>query len=133
MAAVAGVTFENTTRLIDTKDYRIQINEAGGGHPIFMIHGGGPGATGWSEVLRVHGLLRGRDALADHAGLDGDILFHAEPQHEFLHALAAEDPHQVVLERKIEARAARVALASGASAELIVDAAGLMPLRAEHV
>jgi 2-hydroxy-6-oxonona-2,4-dienedioate hydrolase len=49
MTAVADVTFENTTRLIDTKDYRIQINEAGEGHPILMIHGGGPGATGWSN------------------------------------------------------------------------------------
>jgi 2-hydroxy-6-oxonona-2,4-dienedioate hydrolase len=49
MPAVADVTFENTTRLVDTKDYRIQINEAGEGHPIFMIHGGGPGATGWSN------------------------------------------------------------------------------------
>src|ERR1700733_4597540 len=45
----AAVTFENSTRRIDTKDYRIQINEAGQGHPIFMIHGGGPGATGWSN------------------------------------------------------------------------------------
>ena len=45
----AAVTFENSTRFIDTKDYRIQINEAGQGHPIFMIHGGGPGATGWSN------------------------------------------------------------------------------------
>jgi 2-hydroxy-6-oxonona-2,4-dienedioate hydrolase len=44
MAAVADMSFENTTRLIDTKDYRIQINEAGEGHPIFLIHGGGPGA-----------------------------------------------------------------------------------------
>jgi 2-hydroxy-6-oxonona-2,4-dienedioate hydrolase len=49
MAAVADVTFENTARLIHTKDYRIQINEAGEGHPIFLIHGGGPGATGWSN------------------------------------------------------------------------------------
>jgi 2-hydroxy-6-oxonona-2,4-dienedioate hydrolase len=49
MAAVADMSFENTTRLIDTKDYRIQINEAGEGHPIFLIHGGGPGATGWSN------------------------------------------------------------------------------------
>ncbi|MDP9057267.1 MAG: alpha/beta fold hydrolase [Pseudomonadota bacterium] len=43
------LTYENTTRLIETKDFRIQINEAGEGHPIFMIHGGGPGATGWSN------------------------------------------------------------------------------------
>ena len=43
------LTFENTKKLVDTKDYRIQINEAGAGHPIFMIHGAGPGATGWSN------------------------------------------------------------------------------------
>jgi len=49
MTAVADVTFEATRRLIDTPDYQIQINEAGTGHPIFMIHGGGPGATGWSN------------------------------------------------------------------------------------
>ncbi|SFL29621.1 alpha/beta fold hydrolase [Geodermatophilus ruber] len=43
------LTFTSTKKLIDTKDYRIQINEAGSGHPVFMIHGTGPGATGWSN------------------------------------------------------------------------------------
>jgi 2-hydroxy-6-oxonona-2,4-dienedioate hydrolase len=46
---MAELTFENTKKIIETKDYRIQINEAGEGHPIFMIHGTGPGATGWSN------------------------------------------------------------------------------------
>jgi 2-hydroxy-6-oxonona-2,4-dienedioate hydrolase len=49
MTSIADITFDNSTKFIDTKDYRIQINEAGKGHPIFMIHGGGPGATGWSN------------------------------------------------------------------------------------
>ena len=49
MPPVAEVAFENTTRIVETKDYRIQINETGEGHPIFLIHGGGPGATGWSN------------------------------------------------------------------------------------
>lgn len=49
MSAPVEVTYENTTRMVETKDYRIQINEAGEGHPVFMIHGGGPGATGWSN------------------------------------------------------------------------------------
>ncbi|SER49710.1 2-hydroxy-6-oxonona-2,4-dienedioate hydrolase [Lentzea albida] len=40
---------ESTYRLVDTADYRIQINEAGQGHPLLMIHGTGPGATGWSN------------------------------------------------------------------------------------
>jgi len=44
-----SITFESTYRLIDTPDYQIQVNEAGTGHPIFMIHGTGPGATGWSN------------------------------------------------------------------------------------
>lgn len=35
--------------MVQTRDYRIQINEAGKGHPIILIHGGGPGATGWSN------------------------------------------------------------------------------------
>ena len=46
---MSELTFENTKKIIETKDYRIQINEAGSGHPIFMIHGTGPGATGWSN------------------------------------------------------------------------------------
>jgi 2-hydroxy-6-oxonona-2,4-dienedioate hydrolase len=43
------LTYESTRRIVQTKGYRIQINEAGEGHPIFMIHGTGPGATGWSN------------------------------------------------------------------------------------
>ena len=48
-------------------------------------------------------------------------------------ALAAEDAHQVVFERQVEARAARVALAAGAAAQLVVDAARLVALGAEDV
>jgi hypothetical protein len=46
----------------------------------------------------------------------------------FQHALDAigrEDAHQVVVQRNEELRRARVALAAGAAAELVVDAAGL--------
>ncbi|MEU9890948.1 alpha/beta hydrolase [Sphaerisporangium sp. NPDC051011] len=42
-------TYEDTSRLIKTADYDIQINDAGQGHPIIMIHGTGPGASGWSN------------------------------------------------------------------------------------
>jgi 2-hydroxy-6-oxonona-2,4-dienedioate hydrolase len=49
VTALAEVTFEGTKRLVQTADYRIQINETGSGHPVLMIHGGGPGATGWSN------------------------------------------------------------------------------------
>lgn len=49
MLATSEVTYQSTYRLIQTEDYRIQINEAGEGHPILLIHGGGPGATGWAN------------------------------------------------------------------------------------
>ena len=50
-----------------------------------------------------------------------------------MHARPAEDAHQVVLKREVEARAAGVALASGAAAQLIVDAAGFVAFRAHDV
>ena len=49
----------------------------------------------------------------------------------FMHALGAEQAHDVVLEREEEARFAGVALTAGTAAELIVDPAGLVALRAD--
>ena len=46
---------------------------------------------------------------------------------------AAEDAHQIVLQREVEARAAGIALASGAAAQLIVDAARFVALGAQNV
>ncbi len=85
------------------------------------------------EVLRFDGLLRGFDAAGDHAGLDGDALFHAEALEQGGDPLAGEDAHEVVFEREVEARGAGVALTAGASAKLVVDAAGLVALGAEDV
>src|SRR6185437_6988830 len=45
----------------------------------------------------------------------------------------AENAHQVVFHGEIEAARPRVALAAGAAAQLVVDAAGLVPLRADDV
>ena len=50
-----------------------------------------------------------------------------------LDPLGAEDAHQVVFEREVEARGAGIALAAGAAAELVVDAARLVALGAEDV
>ena len=85
------------------------------------------------EVLHFDGFLRLGDALGDELRLDRHVLFHAEAQHEVLHALAAEDAQQVVLQREEEARAAGVALAAGASAELVVDAARFVALGGHDV
>ncbi|MFJ8003932.1 alpha/beta fold hydrolase [Streptomyces fagopyri] len=54
------LTAESTSRLTRTKHFRIHYHEAGEGHPIVLLHGSGPGATGWSnfrpniEALAAH-------------------------------------------------------------------------------
>ena len=62
-----------------------------------------------------------------------DRLAFLEPealQHR-IHPLGAEDAHQIVFERDKEFRGARVALAAGAAAQLVVDAPALMTLAAD--
>ena len=73
------------------------------------------------------------DALGDQLRFDRHVLFHAEPQHQVLHALAAEDAQQVVLQREEETRAAGIALAAGAAAQLVVDAPRFVPLGGDDV
>ena len=80
------------------------------------------------EILHLDGFLGLRDALGDQLGFDRHVLFHAEPPHQVLHALAAEDAQQVVLQGEEEPRAAGVALAAGAAAQLVVDAPRFVPL-----
>ena len=43
------LSFESTSRSIQTKRWKLHFNEAGSGHPIIMLHGTGPGASGWSN------------------------------------------------------------------------------------
>jgi 2-hydroxy-6-oxonona-2,4-dienedioate hydrolase len=43
------LTEESTSRTVQTRRWKIHYNEAGEGHPIIMLHGSGPGATGWSN------------------------------------------------------------------------------------
>jgi 2-hydroxy-6-oxonona-2,4-dienedioate hydrolase len=45
----AEPTNESTQRIVQTKEWKLQINEAGSGYPIIMLHGSGPGATGWTN------------------------------------------------------------------------------------
>ena len=56
-----------------------------------------------------------------------------EALHDVVDPVAREQAHEVVLAGEVEARLARVALAAGAAAELVVDAARLVALGAEHV
>ena len=85
------------------------------------------------EVARLDLGLRLLQRLVDPGMDDRLVLFQAERLQHAVHALRAEDAHEIVLERQEEARAARIALAAGAAAELIVDAPALMALGADDV
>jgi pimeloyl-ACP methyl ester carboxylesterase len=45
----AAATAESTSRFAQTDRYRIHYHDVGAGHPIVLLHGSGPGATGWSN------------------------------------------------------------------------------------
>ncbi|MBC9731596.1 alpha/beta fold hydrolase [Nocardioides marmotae] len=46
-----GLTETDVAKDVQTPSFTIHYNEAGpaDGHPVILIHGGGPGATGWSN------------------------------------------------------------------------------------
>jgi 2-hydroxy-6-oxonona-2,4-dienedioate hydrolase len=43
------ITEASTSKFVLTKKWKIHINEAGSGHALILLHGGGPGANGWSN------------------------------------------------------------------------------------
>ncbi len=49
MTAVAHLTEESTSKYAQAGSMRLHYNEAGAGDPVIMLHGGGPGASGWSN------------------------------------------------------------------------------------
>ena len=81
------------------------------------------------EVARLDLALRALDAARDDAGFDRLAVGHLQPLHDRAHAVAGEDAHQRIVQRQVEARGARVALAAGAAAQLVVDAARLRGAR----
>ena len=85
------------------------------------------------EVARLDLLLRLLQRLVD-PGMDDRLVFlQAEPLQHRVHALGAEDAHQIVLQRQEEFRAAGIALPARTAAQLVVDAAALVPLGADDV
>jgi 2-hydroxy-6-oxonona-2,4-dienedioate hydrolase len=44
-----AITQAQATRDIQTRDWKLRYYEAGEGYPLILIHGSGPGATGWSN------------------------------------------------------------------------------------
>ena len=83
------------------------------------------------EVARLDLLLRFLQGLVDPGMNDRLALLQAQPLQHPTHPVGAEDAHQVVFQRQEEARLAGIALASGAAAQLIVDAAALVAFGAD--
>lgn len=54
------LTAEETSQFVDTARGKIHLNAAGEGHPVVMLHGSGPGATGWSNFRPNMGALAER-------------------------------------------------------------------------
>jgi 4,5:9,10-diseco-3-hydroxy-5,9,17-trioxoandrosta-1(10),2-diene-4-oate hydrolase len=48
----AETDFASTSRYADVGDFRLHYHDAGDGDPVVMLHGGGPGASAWSNFGR---------------------------------------------------------------------------------
>lgn len=46
---MATLTQESTSKYVQAGDVKLHYNEAGEGFPVVFVHGGGPGASGWSN------------------------------------------------------------------------------------
>lgn len=91
-------TQAETSRTIKTTDWTIHYHEAGGGHPLILLHGSGPGATGWSNFSgNIEALAKRFRVLAiDMPGwgqsdaVTVDRLDHVEAARQFMDALGIE-------------------------------------------
>ncbi|MGE0485308.1 MAG: alpha/beta fold hydrolase [Gammaproteobacteria bacterium] len=93
-----SITKESTSRTVRTADWNLHYHEAGSGHPLVLLHGSGPGATGWSNFSgNLAGLSRHFRVLAvDMPGWGAsdvcpvDRLEHVDAAIQFMDALGLE-------------------------------------------
>ena len=85
------------------------------------------------EIAALDLLLGLLQSLVDPGVDDRLVLLEAELGQHRIHALGAEDAHQIVLQGQIEFRAAGISLTAGAPAQLVVDAARFVSLRGQNV
>lgn len=57
LAAHDAVTESSSSRFVQTQSWKLHYNDAGSGLPVVLLHGSGPGATGWSNFHRNIGPL----------------------------------------------------------------------------
>ena len=84
-----------------------------------------------AEVVLLHLFLRPFDGLGNHAVLDHFAVLQADSVHHIGYFFGAEEAHQFVFEGDVELGAARVALTAGTTAQLAVNAAGVVAFGAD--
>ena len=82
------------------------------------------------KVVALNAGLCTLNGATDHGGLERLCLIKAKAVHQADHALTSEPLHQVVFQREVEARRTWVALAAGATTELVIDTARVVSLGA---
>ena len=85
-----------------------------------------------AEVVLLDFLLGILDGLADHAVLQHLALLETHAVHDGSDAVAGEEAHQVVFQRDVEDRRARVTLTSGTATQLTVDASAFVTFRTDN-
>lgn len=93
-----AITQAESSRTVKTRDWNLHYQEAGTGHPLILLHGSGPGATGWSNFSgNIEALSRQFRVLAvDMPGWGQsdactvDKLDHVEAVRQFMDALGIE-------------------------------------------
>ena len=97
-------TAENTSRMVKAGNVNVHYHDAGKGFPVVLVHGGGPGATGWSNYSKNVDMLaqHWRVLIVDLPGfgksdrnIPGDKLFgyYAKVMRDFLEALDIPKAH----------------------------------------
>jgi len=89
---------DDIARSIQTKDWKLRYYEAGHGHPLILLHGSGPGATGWSnfadniEALAEHFHVYAVDmpGWGESDAVTVDQLDHVEASIQFLDAVGID-------------------------------------------
>jgi len=95
---MSELTFEGTSRTVQTDGWKIHYNEAGEGHPLLLLHGSGAGASGWGNFRQnIDVLAENFHVYAiDQPGWGGseavtwDRLDHVEAHIQFMDALGIE-------------------------------------------
>ena len=85
------------------------------------------------EVVRLDLALCRLDRARHPGALDRLAFGHFQPLHDRLHLVAGKNAQQRIFQRQVEARGAGIALAAGAAAQLVVDAARLVALGADDM